>query len=439
MASVAKSKGIFYGWWIIAACFVMSLYTSGVMGYGFTAVINPIIKEFGWSSTQVSLASSLRGVEAGLFAPFIGMIIDRYGARPVLFIGGIIVGVGMILLSRIDSLITFYLAFGLIALGTSAVGVTTFIAAVANWFHRKLGFAMGLMVSGFGMSGIVVVPATMIIDSAGWRLGMFYFGIGVFAVVLPLSLFIRNHPEDYGLLPDGDTIQMESVTAEHSAHGAPGKKADKSISVKQALSSRSFWIIALALSAQHLVAGGVITHVMPYLSSLGYSREIGSLVAAAIPLTSIAGRFGFGWLSDRIKNKFLTMFGFVLMTLGLASFAFVAGGPLVIVLFLLLFTIGFGGTNTMRAILPRTYFGFKGYGTYVGFMTGVGTLGSMVGPLLAGYTFDTLGTYQPIWLAYAVVALLCILTVALLPSVKAGESAATVTEVTPELAEIKKE
>lgn len=438
MASKAKPGGIFYGWWIIAACFVMSLYTSGVLGYGFTAVINPIMQEFGWSSTQVSIASSMRGVEAGLFAPFIGIIIDRYGAKPVLFVGGILMGLGMIALSRIDSLVGFYLAFGLIALGTSAVGVTTFIAAVATWFHRKLGFAMGLMVSGFGMSGLVVVPATKTIDAFGWRTGMFYMAIGVFLVVLPLSLIMRKRPEDYGLLPDGDTVLAEGATNRPAGYGAHGKNADKSFSVRRALKSRNFWIIALAFSTQHMVAGGVITHVMPYLSSLNYSRDVGSIVAAAIPLTSIIGRFGFGWLSDRIKNRLLVMVGFILMSVGLVAFAFVSGGIPFIVLFLLFFTIGFGGTNTMRAIIPRAYFGLNGYGTYIGLITGVGTIGSMIGPLLAGVVFDTWGTYVPIWYVYAGIVFLCFFIIALLPSVKAGESIAQTAEAAPKLADARK-
>jgi sugar phosphate permease len=425
MALKSNSRGIFYGWWIIAACFMMSLYISGVLGYGFTAVINPIMKEFGWSSAQVSIASSMRGVEAGLFAPFIGMLIDRYGSKWILLAGGVITGIGMILLSRVDSLLTFYLAFGLIAVGTSAVGVTTFIAAVANWFHRRLGLAMGIMVSGFGSSGLVVVPATMIIDSFGWRTGMLYFAIGTFLVCIPLSLTIRNRPEDYGLLPDGDTVVNQVSASQPAGHGSHGRKTDKGVSVMQAVRSRNFWLVALALSAQHLVAGGVITHVMPYLSSLGYSREFGSYIAAAIPLTSIIGRFGFGWLSDRVKNRLLTMIGFALITAGMVCFAFAVGGILFLLLFLLFFTIGFGGTNTMRAILPRTYFGFRGYGTYVGLITGVGTIGSMFGAPLAGYTYDIWRTYEPIWLVYSGVALVCFLIVALLPSVQAGETIGT--------------
>ncbi|MFH0847397.1 MAG: MFS transporter, partial [Chloroflexota bacterium] len=405
----------FYGWWIIAACFVMSLYTSGVLGYGFTAVIDPLRREFGWSSAQVSIASSMRGVESGLLAPFIGIIIDRYGSRLVILIGGVITGLGMLLLARIHSLVGFYLVFGLIALGTSAVGVTTFMAAVAGWFRRRLGLAMGIMVSGFGSSGLVVVPATRVIDTFGWRNGMTFFAIGVFIIVIPLSLVVRDNPEHYGLLPDGDTAPHQTTEEHHSRH----RKAGNSVGVRQALSSRIFWLIALAMSAQHLIVGGVITHVMPYLSSIGYSRNVGSLVAAGIPLTSVIGRFGFGWLSDRLGNRQLTMVGFLLMFFGMVCFAFAVGGAFLLILFLIIFSIGFGGTNTMRAILPRRYFGFIGYGTYIGLVNGVGTLGSMVGAPLAGYTFDALGSYRVIWLIYAGVALLCLLTTTLLPAKEA--------------------
>jgi len=133
------------------------------------------------------------------------------------------------------------------------------------------------------------------------------------------------------------------------------------------------------------------------------------------------------------------MAGFVLMSFGLVAFAFVSGGILLIVLFLLLFTIGFGGTNTMRAIIPRAYFGLSGYGTYIGLITGVGTIGSMIGPLLAGVVFDTWGTYVPIWFVSAGIALVCCLLVALLPSVKPGETIASDTEVRPDLTAAGKE
>jgi sugar phosphate permease len=417
MASKAKSGGIFYGWWIIASCFLMAVYTSGVIGWGFTAVFEPIKNEFGWSSAQVAFSSSLRGMETGLFAPIVGYLVDRFGAKSIIFIGGIVTGLGLILMGRVDSLLTFYLASALIALGLSLSSANALQVAVASWFHRRIGLALGLMSCGFGVSGLIIPVAVAIVDAYGWRMGEIYFGIGMFAIILPLSLLVRRRPEDYGLLPDGDTVVSEVPTGFVSEH--PVKKAEKSgdgISLKRLLSSRAFWFIAIAMSAPHLIVGGVSTHVMPYLTSIGISRSVAGFVASGIPLASVLGRFSFGWLGDRINNKKLTVFGFTVLAIGMFCFANAASGLLIISIFLLLFGIGFGGTNTMRAVLPRTYFGSKSYGTSLGMVMGVGMVGSMIGAPLAGYIYDTLGVYQPAWYLYSGIAALCILSILLVPA-----------------------
>lgn len=226
---------------------------------------------------------------------------------------------------------------------------------------------LGLMSCGFGVSGLIIPIAVAIVDAYGWRMGEICFGIGMFAIILPLSLLIRRRPEDYGLAPDGDTI-LSALPADFvSEH--PIKRAKNDVggpSIKTVLSSRAFWFIAIAMSAQMLVIQGVSTHVMPYLTSIGYSREIAGYVASGIPLASILGRFSFGWLGDRISNKKLAIFGFAILSLGMLCFANAASGLLIIGVFLLLFGTGFGGTNTMRSVLPRTYFGSKGYGMTLG-------------------------------------------------------------------------
>ena len=213
---------------------------------------------------------------------------------------------------------------------------------------------MGIVMSGFGFSGLMIVPATRIIDSFGWRNGMAIMGIGVFVLCIPLSLIVRGRPEQYGLLPDGDgAVDRAAVKKE----GTKDKKKGDTVSFKRYLKSYTFWLIAVALALQNLVLNGVIAYVMPYMSNIGISRDIGSIIAAMVPIGSTIGRFGFGWLSDRVKNKTLTFIGFILMAAGMLCFSFAASSFLLVVLFLVFFGIGFGDINTMRAILPRTYFG----------------------------------------------------------------------------------
>ncbi len=422
MDPVKKKPAFFYGWWIVASCFLMAVYTAGVVGWGFTAVFEPIKNEFGWTAAQVAFSSSLRGMETGLFAPIVGFLVDRFGPKAVMFAGGIFTGLGLILMGRVDSLFMFYVASMLIALGLSLCSANALQVAVASWFHRRVSFALGLMSCGFGFSGLIIPLAVLVVDRFGWRLGEIYFGIGMFVIILPLSLLVRRRPEDYGLLPDGDTEAPPDAAAHAHEHPVQKADAEKGVPVRQVLASRTFWFIAIAMSAQHLIVGGVSTHVMPYLSSIGISREVAGFVASGIPIASVLGRFSFGWLGDRMSNKKLTVFGFAILAGGMFCFANASAGLFIIGIFLLLFGTGFGGTNTMRAVLPRTYFGMKGYGTYLGLVMGVGTVGSMIGAPLAGYIYDTTGSYQPAWYIYTGVAVVCLLFILLVPAAKKLEN-----------------
>jgi MFS family permease len=134
-----KNHSVFYGWWIVGACFWIFLLTGGFVVLGFTAFFEPIANEFGWSYTQISLAASLRGLEMGILAPLIGMFVDRWGPRRLLIGGAIITSLGLILLSRTASLAMFYGSFLLLAVGMSICSSTVLMTAVANWFRRKIG------------------------------------------------------------------------------------------------------------------------------------------------------------------------------------------------------------------------------------------------------------------------------------------------------------
>ncbi|HSR13926.1 MAG TPA: MFS transporter, partial [Thermodesulfobacteriota bacterium] len=139
---------VFYGWWIVLACFAIGLYVSGISFYGFTAFIDPLIREFGWSYTQVSFAASLRGLEMGVFAPVIGFAVDRLGSRKVMFGGVITVACGLLLLSLTRSLPMFYAGFLLLAFGAGGCTSVVSMSVVANWFDRNVSKALGVMASG---------------------------------------------------------------------------------------------------------------------------------------------------------------------------------------------------------------------------------------------------------------------------------------------------
>ncbi len=393
-----KRHTIFYGWWVVGASFLIAVYTGGVIYFGFTAIFEPIRNEFGWSYAQISLAASLRGLEMGLLAPVMGVFVDRWGPRKMMFGGSIIIGLGLLLLSTVNSLIMFYVAFIVVAIGMSNCSSTVKNTAVANWFHKKVALASGIVAAGFAVGGLLVPVVTTLVDTLEWRGAMVVFALGMWGVGLPLSLLMRHKPEQYGYLPDGE---INTATL-NDKRPALAPKTEVNISGKQAVKSRAFWHIALAMMCQTFLSSAVVTHVMPYLGSIGFARSTASMVAMGIPLSSIGGRLGFGLMGDIFNKKRLSAIGFALMSLGLVFFALISNGNLwLLVPSLLFFGTGWGANVTMRPALLREYFGRSRFGTIHGFTVGILMIGIVVGAPLAGWAFDVWGSYEGIWLIFA--------------------------------------
>ncbi|MFC2025547.1 MFS transporter, partial [Chloroflexota bacterium] len=416
-----KRPKVFYGWWIVGACFVISVLVSGIVNLGFTAFFEPITKEFGWSYAQISLAASLRGVELGILAPLVGFLIDRWGLRRLMVGGSILVASGFLLFSRVSSLGMFYLAFALIAIGMSTCVNTALMIAVANWFRKRLGLVVGIVTSGVGLGGFLVPIITMLIDTLGWRTAVFILGLSILVTILPLSLLIRHKPEQYGYLPDGEV----STPVEVGEPLSSPKSVEISISANQAIRSRVFWHIALAIMALVFAVYAVITHIMPYLSSIGIIRSTSSLVALAIPMVSIFGRLGAGWLSDRIGRRRVFVLGFILITMGMLFFSYAGEAVWLLVPFVFTFSVGWGAGATTRVALLRQYFGRASFGTILGFVSGVAVIGTIAGPPVAGWVFDTWGSYQGIWLAIAALTLTAVVLTLTMPHVDSTIQAAS--------------
>ncbi len=402
-------SGIFYGWWIVGAFFMVSFYVAGVAHYGFTALFTPVQQDFGWSYAQISLAASIRGMEAGLLAPLIGLLIDRSGPRRLMLIGILSLGAGFVLLSRTTSLGMFYGAFILIAVGTSTCMGTLPLTTLAKWFRTRISLATGIMACGSGFSGLLVPVIVGLIDTFDWRTATMLMGAAAWVLLLPLVLVIRKEPERYGYLPDG--LNLNSIK---NASTLPSGLTDEpNITAKQAIKARTFWHLTVAFMCNFIILSAVTTHVMPYLNSVSIDRQTSGLMASGIPLFSIIGRLGSGWLGDRINRKLVMSVNYAALSISLLMFAYVSSEAVwLIIPFLILFSIGYGGNFVMITSLTRHYFGRRWFGTINGFMMGIVVVGSISGPLLAGWAFDTLGSYYIIWVAFAALAVLGLISAA---------------------------
>ncbi|MFC1900877.1 MFS transporter [Chloroflexota bacterium] len=402
---------------MVAAAVIIILYTGGIVHFGFTAVFEPIAEEFGWSYAQVSLAFSLRGFEMGLLAPLVGYFVDRWGPRRMIFTGSILIFIGFLLLSRISSLAQFYATFIIIALGISTCTGTVLMTAIANWFRRRTAIATGIVASGFGLGGLLVPLITWLVDTMEWRTAIVTVGFGMLVIVLPLSFVIRHKPEHYGYLPDGDADSIGDAGESQAEIIVP----EVNISAKQALKGRTFWHIAISSSCHSFVIGAIVTHMMPYLSSLDITRSTSSVIALILPVASICGRLSSGWFIERFGSRTVFATSFILMTTGTLIYAGVGTDRMwMFVPFIIALSMGWGLSVTTRISLLRDYYGRASFGTILGSASGIMMIGNMAGAPLAGWVYDTWNSYRGAWLSYAIITLIGAALVSTIPPLKNG-------------------
>lgn len=387
---------IFYGWWILLACFIISIVTGAVTFFGFTAFFDPLVKEFGWSSTQISFALSLRGIEMSMLSPVVGFLVDRVGSRRLALCGVITIGIGFIMLSFTQELWMFYASIILIAFGGGGCTGVVMMHVITSWFQSKVGLALGILTSGFGASGFLVPVIVWLIDDFGWRTAVIILGAGTWLIGIPLVFVIRNTPEECGLHPDGRKTDMLKT-----GRSEKGDAGTNQIRFADALKKRAFLFLALSEAVRMMVVAAVITHIMPYLNVLHIPRATAGLIAAGLSVISILGRLGFGWLADLFDKPHTLAISMTMMSLGMFLLFYVEFWW-VMVLFLLLFPIGYGGGTSVRGALLGEYFGRAVFGRLIGLVMGIGAIGAMIGPTLTGFIYDTTGSYHAAWIGLGI-------------------------------------
>jgi MFS family permease len=382
---------------------------SGSFFYGFSAFFNPIIAEFKWSAAATATALSLQRTEAGIAGPFVGFLVDRYGARGVMLTGTVITSAGFFYLARIHSLPTFYLAFGIVALGFSMASMITTTAVVGNWFLRLRSRAMTVAFAGGGMGGIMVPAIVWGISSFGWRAVMDWIALITLATGIPVALIMRHRPEDYGYLPDGRQPDPQEAT-DGGPDGLAGQEAEleePDFTVRQILRSVTFWQLTMSMGVVGMVMGTVVVFSIPARESFGLSSATAGVVVLFLSVFNVTGRFLLGFLADKVDKRRVLAFTYLLIGLGSLAFATIHR-PWQVVLFLFLYPPGHGGTVPVRFALLADYFGRRSFGSLVGLTMTLTAVFGVIGPIFTGWMFDVTGSYR---LAFIIMGLLVLPTV----------------------------
>jgi MFS family permease len=408
--TMIKKRKIFYGWWIVLAGAYLRFYESGSFYYGFTTFFNPIRNAFGWTAAITSVAFSLQRLETGLLGPISGFLTDRLGPRRMALIGWAIAGLGFLLMSRINALWAFYGAFVIIAMGMSLGAWVPVNTAIARWFTRKRSRAMTLSALGPGISGVVVPLIALSIGQFGWRTSLVILGMAAWAICVPVSLAIRNKPEQYDYLPDGEApaepseLKNRQTSDEITRRGSAFPAV--SYTAREAVKTRAFWLLCLVSFFQQIGTSAVYVHIVPYLESVQFPTTLAAMAVTGMTVASILGRLGFGFLGDFTNKRYLIAMALSLQTIGLFTFSFVAADRIwLLILFLLTYSPGYGAPIVLRPAIQADYFGVMSFGTIMGLMSGVSMLGGLSSPVIAGWIFDITGSYSLAWRIFTLVSL----------------------------------
>ena len=374
----------FYGWWLVGvAAFLLTLMSLTVF-QGLGTILVALERQFGWSRTALSGAFSLARVEGAILGPVEGLLVDRVGTRKMVFIGYILMGLGFLWLGQVETLWAFYASFMLITLGSGLGGWLAIIAMVNNWFTRQRTFAMASAMSGIHFGGLLVPLLALGIEAFEFSGAATIIGVFLLIVVGPAAKAIRNHPEDMGLQPDGDS--------ENSSESVLTEDDEPDFTAAQALRTPAFWILTVMQVASSVAIVTLALHLVPKLTDMGMTLSGAGTVVLTYTIVALPSQFLSGYFADRLPKTLMIAIFLAIQGIALTIIAF-ADTILLAYIFALLYGIGFGGRNPLTTAIRGEYFGRKAFATIMGISQFPMNIGMIGAPLFAGYMFDTTNSY----------------------------------------------
>lgn len=414
MRNRANSR-IFYGWWIVAACIVVTMLHAGVAFYAFGRFLPTLTEEFGSGTTVIAGVVSLYMLVVGLTAPVAGKLTDKYGPRRLIVIGAVIAAAGFMFLGLASAVWHLYICYFVVGIGMSGAGFVPVSVVISNWFVRRRGVAMGIAMAGVSLGAIVIAPlAHYLIVVTGWQMAFVILGaLTAVLVVIPVMFVMRTRPEDMGLLPDGARpVEGKAVPELAGVPDSPDPKVtssagDESWTLSMAFRSPPFWLLLVTFFFAGAVVAGVLQHEVNFLITMGIPMATASF---ALGLTGGIGGLGkvvFGFLADKFTPKYVSVLCIALQVVGLVILIMTENVAMVWV-FVFVYGFAMGGWLTLEPLVTGQFFGMASFGTIFGWVLAAAAVGSALGPFLMGVIYDVSESYSVgfiIFLALYIVAI----------------------------------
>ena len=380
----------------------LQVLQAGLLHHAFGGYLAVLQDDRGWNKTQLSGAAALQQMESAIIGPALGWIMDRFGPQGLIRLGVVMFGLGFIALSFVDTLLEFYAAFIVIALGSSMCGFFPINVALINWFERWRARALSALSLGLAVGGISVPIVGWSLVHFGWRATAFGSGVFAIAVGLPLAMVMRRRPEDHGETVDGVSQSSDSQKVSEDANSSV-----RDFTAREALRTPAFWLLSLGHGFALLVVGAVNVHAIAHMKeSLAYTVGTAALVITLVTLFQIGGVL-LGWvIGDRFEKRLIAAACMLMHCLGLLSLTYAgnaASTTLWVIAFAALHGVAWGLRGPFMHAIRADYFGRSAIGMILGLSFMIIVIGQVGGPMIAGMAADITGNYRS---GFTVLALL---------------------------------
>jgi MFS family permease len=376
---------LFYGWWVTIAFAVMVFLSTGVR-FSVGPFLKPIVADLGTDRATYSLVVSLSLLLYGVFMPFVGRLVERWGARPVAVLGTLTFAASLAGTGFVTHLWQLVLVYGvLVALGLSATGHVVGSAVVSRWFIRRRATALSVLgaASMAGMSLLVPVAMWLIL-TVGWRAAYAIIGLGSAIVLLPLALWVvREAPESMGLAPDGAAARPAARDPAAPDHTPVG----------DAVRTTPFWQLCGGMFTCGFSMSLLSAHGVPMLTDHGYHAMLAASAIGVLGASSFAGAMLLGVIADRFGRRPVLAWLYGTRALLFVAMFLVHGSPLGLLVISILGGASMSGSLAMTSALTADIFGRFSVGSIFGTIFVVHQGGAALGSWLGGLLFELTGGY----------------------------------------------
>ncbi len=375
--------GIFYGWWMVAACLLVATFAWTLGVFGVSAYLYAITRLQGWSIGVVSSAITMFYLTSACLSMPVGSLIGRKGPRAVFIVGALAMGTSVALLGRVTAPWQVYVIFMLTGVGYASLGPTALTTTLAPWFERHQGRAVTIALLGASFGGMIGLPllATSI-ETLGFRQATLIAGLAVIGVVVPLAWkVLRHHPRELGLWPDG-------MPPDARASGPEPRRWNRATAIATLQFRTSIAAFGLALMVQ---IGFLTHHIALAAPTMGASGAAGLVSATAV--AAFLGRLALARFSDSVDVRLAAAAMFAGGAVALVLLA-LAASPFALVGASLAYGLTIGNVTTLSPIIVRREFGAASFGAIYGVGAMIIGLLSCLGPSLFGWLHDASGSYR---------------------------------------------